>query len=364
MNKRIERLRKLLAESEESADGYLILNIEASDRPNQRYLTGFDSTLGCTLVLEDRVIFLTDSRYIEDAKENLTEAELEKIDSKPVETAATLINDLEIDAVAIDQNDVSLKFYNKLRDCLNGVELLEVDGLLGEIRRKKDGQEIELHEKAADIGDSAFSHLLDFVEPGLTERDVALELEFFMRKNGAESVSFPPIVATGAKSAKPHAHPSDNVLEPGNLLLVDMGARYNGYCSDLTRTVYLGEPPSKVKEIYRIVLEAQLSGLEALGPGESAREVHGATSEVIEEAGYGDSYGHGAGHGVGLDVHEGPKLDETSEDTLEPGMVVTMEPGIYLSGWGGIRIEDMVRITEDGYARFSHAPKDRVINPL
>lgn len=353
-----------MAESEERVDGYLSINVEASDRTNQRYLTGFSSTLGCTLVLEDSVIFLTDSRYIDDAEENLPEVELKKIDSKAVETVAELINELGLEAVAIDQNDVSLKFYNKLKKLLDGVELLELDGVLGEIRRTKEEEEIRLQDKAADIADSAFSHLLDFVEPGLTERDVALELEFFMRKNGAESVSFPPIVAHGAQSAKPHANPGKSELEPGNLLLVDMGARCDGYCSDLTRTIHLGEPSAKVKEIYRIVLEAQLSGLEALGPGESARKVHKATSEVIEEAGYGDSYDHGAGHGVGLDVHEGPKLDDTSDDTLEPGMVVTMEPGIYLPGWGGIRIEDMVRITEDGYARFSHAPKDRVINPL
>ncbi|MEF8850380.1 MAG: Xaa-Pro peptidase family protein [Candidatus Bipolaricaulota bacterium] len=364
MNKRIEKLRKSLADSEEGADGYLSLNVEASDRTNQRYLTGFSSTLGCTLVLEDRVIFLTDSRYIDDAREKLPEVELKKIDSKPVETVAELINELEVGAVAIDQNDVSLKYYNKLKALLDEVELVQVDGVLGEIRRTKEDKEIQLHDKAADIADSAFSHLLDFVDPGLTERDVALELELFMRKNGAESVSFPPIVAGGAKSAKPHAHPGEAELEPGDLLLVDMGARYEGYCSDLTRTIYLGEPTPKVREVYSVVLEAQLSGLEALGPGKSARDVHEATSEVIEEAGYGDHYDHGAGHGVGLEVHEGPKLDDTSDDTLETGMVVTMEPGIYLSGWGGIRIEDMVRITEDGYARFSHAPKDRVINPL
>ncbi len=364
MNKRIKKLRKLLAESEEGAGSYLVLNVEASDRTNQRYLTGFSSTLGSTLVLEDRVIFLTDSRYIDDAKDNLPGAEVKKIDSRPVESTAELINDLGIESVAIDENDVSLKFYNKLADRLDGAKLLEVDGILGKLRRTKEQEEIELHDKAADIVDSAFSHLLDFVEFGLTERNIALELEFFMRKNGAESVSFPPIVACGAQSAKPHAKPGEVVLEPGNLLLIDMGARYSGYCSDLTRTIHLGEPTPKVKKIYEIVLEAQLKGLEALGPGESAKEVHEATCKVIEEAGYGDSYNHGAGHGVGLEVHESPKLDETSDNTLEPGMVVTMEPGIYLPGWGGIRIEDMVRITEDGYARFSHAPKDRVINPL
>jgi len=364
MNKRIEKLRRLLAESDKGAENYLVLNVEASDRTNQRYLTGFSSTLGCTLVLKDRVIFLTDSRYIDDAKDHLPEVELKKIDSRPVETTAELINDLGLESVAIDENDVSLKFFNKLTDLLDGVKIVQFDGILGELREKKEGEEIDLHAKAADIADNAFSHLLDFVESGITERDIALELEFFMRKNGAESVSFPPIVAFGDQSAKPHAKPGEAILEPGKLLLVDMGARYRGYCSDLTRTIHLGEPSSRAKEIYEIVLEAQLNGLEAMAPGKSAREVHQATAEVIEEAGYGDNYDHGAGHGVGLEVHESPKLDDKSDDTLEPGMVVTMEPGIYLPGWGGIRIEDMVRITEDGYSRFSHAPKERIINPL
>jgi Xaa-Pro aminopeptidase len=364
MNNRIERLRNLLAELETGAKNYLVLNVEASDRTNQRYLTGFSSTLGATIVLEDRVIFLTDSRYIEDAGDNLPEVELEKIDSRPVESTAEVLNDLGIEAVTVDENDISLKFYNELRDNLDGVELIQVDGVLKKLRETKNEGEIELHQKAADIADETFSHLVDFIEPGITERDVALELEFFMRKNGAESVSFPPIVAYGPQSAKPHAKPGDRVLDPGNLLLIDMGARYHGYCSDLTRTMFLGEPTSKVQEVYQIVLDAQLSGLEALGPGESAREVHEVTCDVIEGAGYGDRYDHGAGHGVGLEVHESPKLDDKSDDTLEPGNVVTMEPGIYLPGWGGIRIEDMVRITEDGYARFSHAPKKRIINPL
>ena len=364
MNKKIEKLRRALLELETSTDGYLVLNLEGSDRTNQRYLTGFSSTLGCTLVLEDRVIFLTDSRYIEDAKDELSDVVLKKIDSKPIEKIAGLINELGIGSVAIDQRDVSLKFYNQLKDHLNGVELLELDGILKKIRRTKEGREIELHDRAAFIADEAFSHLLDFVQPGITEREVALELEFFMRKNGAESVSFPPIVACGSRSAKPHAHPDQVELEPENLLLVDMGARYDGYCSDLTRTIHLGKPSSKVEEIYQIVLEAQLRGLDALGSGVSAGDVHDKVSGVIEAAGYGDNFDHGSGHGVGMEVHEEPKLDSDSDDRLEPGMIVTMEPGIYLPGWGGIRIEDMVRITDDGYVRFSHAPKDRLINPL
>jgi len=364
MNERIQKLRNALADGEKEIDAYLILNIESSDRINQRYLIDFDSSLGCTLIMEDRVVFLTDSRYFDAAREELKQPELKKIDSRPVETTAELINELELGAVAIDENDVSLGRFKKLKGLLEGTGIVQLDGTLREIRRKKSSEELELHQKAADIADRAFSHLLDFVEPGISEKDVALELEFFMRKNGADCVSFDPIVAVGPRSAQPHAHPGKEVIKSGELLLVDMGAKYGGYCSDLTRTVYFGEPTEKVKEIYQLVLEAQQTGLRELGPGMSGRAVHEKAAEVIEEGGYGDNFDHGLGHGVGLEVHEGPRLSETSEDTLEPGMVVTVEPGIYLPGWGGIRIEDMVRVTEEGCERFSHAPKEEIINPL
>ncbi|MFW6111864.1 MAG: aminopeptidase P family protein [Candidatus Bipolaricaulota bacterium] len=367
MNNKIEKLRNFLEEGYEDrdkVDGYLLLNLESSDRSNQRYLTGFDSSLGCLIVLKDRVFFLTDSRYIDAAKEELSGVKLEKIDSKPVETTTELVNNLEIGSIAIDQNDVSLALFNKLNDQLEGIEIVQLDGVLGEIRREKEKEEIELQEKAARIADDAFSRLLDFVEVGMTENEIALELEFFMRNNGAEDISFPPIVASGEKSALPHAKPGGDEVSRDELLLVDMGAKYEGYCSDLTRTVYFGDPPPKVREIYDIVLEAQRAGLDELGPGVSCKEVHQKASKVIEEGGYGDNFGHGLGHGVGLDVHEGPRLSKTSDDTLKPGNVVTVEPGIYLPGWGGIRIEDMVRITEDGYELFSHAPKNQVINPL
>lgn len=352
------------AGGKERIDAYLALNIESSDRSNQRYLTGFDSSLGVTVVLEDRVIFLTDSRYSEAAEEELTGAELERIESRPLETTVELINGLGINSIAVDQNDVSLNHYNRLVDGLEGVEMIQMDGQLAGLRQKKEPGEIELQEEAARIADRAFSHLVDYAEPGMTERDVALELEFFMRDLGAEDISFPPIVAAGAKSALPHAKPGEQKLKEGENLLVDMGAKYRGYCSDMTRTVYFGEPPEKFREVYEVVLEAQQVGLEELGPGVEGEYVHEKAAEVIASAGYGERFGHGLGHGVGLDVHEGPRLSETSDDVLEPGMVVTVEPGIYIPEWGGVRIEDMVRITENGYVSFSGSPKEKIINPL
>lgn len=367
MNRKIERLRGFLKEGNEDRDridGYLLINMESSDRSNQRFLTGFDSSLGCVVVLRDRTIFLTDSRYSDAARGELGEAEFQEIETRPLKTTAELVNDLGINSVAIDQNDLSLATYNELKDELEGPELIQVDGWLSEIRQVKEDEEIELHGEAAEIADQAFSYLIDFVEPGMTEREVALELEFYMRENGAEDISFSPIVASGEKSALPHAKPGDEEIKEDELLLVDMGAKYRGYCSDLTRTLYFGDPSEKVREVYRVVLEAQQVGLENIEPGVGGREVHRKASEVIEEAGYGENFGHGLGHGVGLDVHEGPRLSETSGDTLKPGMVVTVEPGIYLAGWGGIRIEDMVRITEDGCVPFSRAPKEEIINPI
>ncbi|MBS3813194.1 aminopeptidase P family protein, partial [Candidatus Bipolaricaulota bacterium] len=214
------------------------------------------------------------------------------------------------------------------------------------------------------IADDTFAYLMDYVKPGMTESEIAVELEFFMKKQGAESVSFDPIVALGANSALPHATPGDREVREGDILLIDMGAKYRGYCSDMTRTVFIGEPTDKMQEVYEIVLEAQEVGLAALGPGESTKEVDGKARDVIEEHGYGDKYGHGLGHGVGLEIHEKPRLAQTEDNVLEEGMVVTVEPGIYLPGWGGVRIEDMVYITEKGYEFFSRSPKREVFNPL
>jgi Xaa-Pro aminopeptidase len=203
--------------------------------------------------------------------------------------------------------------------------------------------------------------MLDRLRPGMTEREVALELEMYMRTNGAEALSFEPIVGSGPQSAHIHHTPNERVLEKGDLVLLDFGCKVDGYCSDLTRTVVLGPASEQQLESYGLVLEAQRVGIEAVRPGAPGKEVDAVSRAVIEGTGRGEEFGHGLGHGVGLEVHEAPRLHRISRDTLKPGDVVTVEPGVYESSWGGIRIEDCVLVTEEGYEVLGRAPKDELI---
>lgn len=362
INSKIEKIRQYMRK--EGLDCYLVYNFESSDRVNQRYLINFSSSLGSVLVSGDRASFLTDSRYIDAAVDEIFDMEVKKIESKQLEETVDQISTMGCKKVGIDKNSVSVGTFDDLTGALDGVDLVPVDGPIPDMRVCKSDEELELHQRAAEIADDTFSYLMDFVEPGMTEREVALESEFFMRNHGAESISFDPIVAAGSNSAVPHARPEEKTIQEGEILLIDMGAKYEGYCSDMTRTVFIGEPTKKMEDIYGIVLEAQKAGLTALGPEVSTKEVDSKAREIIKDHGYGENFGHGLGHGVGLEIHEKPRLAQTEDSELRPGMVVTVEPGIYLPEWGGVRIEDMVRITGDGYEFFSRSPKEKVINPL
>jgi Xaa-Pro aminopeptidase len=229
--------------------------------------------------------------------------------------------------------------------------------LVSDLRAIKEPQEIEALQRAVDIGDAAFLHVAERLEPGWTERQVAWEIEKHARENGAESLSFPTIVAAGPWGAMPHAMPRDHVIEPGEGVVIDMGVVYDGYCSDLTRTIVAGQPDARFLEIYDIVLAAQRTAEELIRTGMSGEEAHMLAYNVIAEAGYGENFGHGLGHGVGLQIHEAPSVNKQSHNELKDGMIITVEPGIYLSGWGGIRIEDQC-VIEGGRVRvMSHAPK-------
>ena len=212
--------------------------------------------------------------------------------------------------------------------------------------------------QAAAIADKGFLHVLDIVKPGMTEKELALELEFFMRKQGASGLSFTTIVASGIRSSMPHGVASDKVIEKNDMLTLDFGCMYNGYCSDMTRTFVVGTADERQKELYNIVLETQLKVLEAIKPGAHCKEIDALSREIIGGYGYGEFYGHGLGHGVGLEIHELPVLNGTSEFVLEENMVVTDEPGIYLPDFGGVRIEDTVLVTKDGYDLISRSTKE------
>lgn len=340
---RLERLRRRMAE--EQVDGLLV-----GSPANRRYLSGFTGSSGWLLITADRAELWTDFRYLEQAAAQAPAFEIVRHEADVYRHLGRRVGELGLGRLGFERDHLSYRQWERLRGGLpEKVELVPVAGWIEELRRVKDAGEIAAIRQAARIADEALLEVLADLRPGRTEREVALQLEFAMRRRGAEGVAFDFIVASGPRSALPHGTASDRVIQEGDLLTVDYGAVYGGYASDCTRTVVVGRAGERQREIYDIVLEAQRRALAAVRPGATGAEVDRAAREVIESAGYGEHFGHATGHGVGLEVHEGPRLAATGgDDVLAPGMVVTVEPGIYLPGWGGVRIEDLVVVTESG----------------
>jgi len=239
-----------------------------------------------------------------------------------------------------------------------GIELVATCGIVREHRACKDRDEIALIRRAASIADDAFATLRAELQPGISEREAALELHHLMVRGGADRCSFETIIAAGPNGAKPHAQPGPRELAEGDLVVVDWGARVEGYCSDCTRTIAIGAPDERRREVWRAVWEAQQAALALAGPGVACRAVDAAARELLAERDLAEHFGHGVGHGVGLEVHEKPTLSASSEDELRPGMVVTIEPGVYIEGWGGVRLEELILITEAGSEALTHAGYD------
>src|SRR5690606_17264688 len=267
------------------------------------------------------------------------------------------VKSLDIESLAFEQDYVTYSSYLQYQEKM-GSALKPVSGLIEKIRMIKTPEEVEILKAAAKIADDAFEHICGFIKAGQTELEISNELEFFMRKQGATSSSFDTIVASGLRSALPHGVATDKIVEQGDMITLDYGALYNGYISDITRTVAVGEPSEKMKEIYQIVLDAQVLGVEKIGPGMTGIEADAIARDYIKSKGYGEAFGHSTGHGIGLEVHEGPGLSFKSQTVLEPGMAVTVEPGIYLPGIGGVRIEDDILITESGNVRLTNSTKE------
>ncbi|MBO8170343.1 MAG: aminopeptidase P family protein [Bacillaceae bacterium] len=355
MNKhRIEALRQAL--NEKNLDGIII-----TSSYNRRYITGFTGTAGYVVITEDSADFITDFRYVDQAEKQAPLFNIVRHTGPILDTVKEVLNQRGIKRLAFEKEHVTFSLYESMKEKLDGVELVPESGMVEKIRAIKDEQEIRIMEEAASIADEAFSHILSHIKPGVTEKEIALELEFFMRKKGADSSSFDMIVASGYRSALPHGVASDKVIEKGELVTLDFGAYYKGYCSDITRTVAVGEPDDKLKEIYEIVRRAQLNGVEHVKAGMTGIEADALTRDIIKEAGYGDYFGHSTGHGLGMEVHEAPGLSPRVDTILQPGMVVTIEPGIYISGLGGVRIEDDVVITEKGCTILTKSKKDLII---
>jgi len=350
---KIEKLRSNF--SQHGIDGILI-----TSPFNRRYISNFTGSAGVVLISADKAQFITDFRYIEQATKQCEGFEIIKFSGSIPEEAARLAKKLGIQKLGFEEDHLtysSFKVYEKEIEA----KLVPTSGIIEKLRLIKTDAEINILKVAADIADAAFKHILDFIRPGKTELEVSNELEFFMRRAGATSSSFDTIVASGHRSALPHGVASNKVIETGDFVTLDYGAYYNGYVSDITRTVAVGEPNAKLKEIYDIVHEAQFKGMEGIKPGISGKEADALTRDYISEKGYGEYFGHSTGHGIGLEVHEGPGLSMKSDIILEPGMVVTCEPGIYIPGLGGVRIEDDTLITKDHNVALTHSTKELII---
>ena len=350
---KLEKLRKALEEN--NLDGLLITN-----EYNRRYITGFTGSAGAAVVTKEDAVFITDFRYTEQAKKQVQNFRIIKHEGLIFDEVANQVELMGIKSLGFEKDTMTYGLYETYKSLIKA-DLVPQSGLIEKIRLIKTEQEINIIKVACEIADNAFTHILKFIKPGVTELEVSNELEFFMRKQGATASSFDTIVASGTRSALPHGVATDKVIEKGDFVTLDFGAIYNGYVSDITRTIAVGQPSEKLVEVYNTVLQSQLLALEKVGPGMTGIQADAVARDYLASKGYKEEFGHTTGHGIGLEVHEGPALSFRSETVLEPNMVVTIEPGIYLPGIGGVRIEDDILITETGNEKLTHSSKELII---
>ncbi|MGM9943354.1 MAG: M24 family metallopeptidase [Lysinibacillus sp.] len=328
---------------------------------NRTYLTDFTGSTGTVLVTKNAAFLLVDSRYTTQASAQAKNVTVQQINrSIFYEEIANIVKLLGVNRLGFEQQHISFYEYSRLSQYLS-VELVPLSGVIEKMRTIKSEDEITTIKKAAEISDAAFSHILSIIRPGITEVEIANELELYMRKLGATSSSFDMIIASGLRSALPHGIASEKVIESGDIVTLDFGAYYKGYCSDMTRTISVGEPSQQLKEIYAIVNRALDNALSGIQAGMSGKEADSLTRDVINEAGYGAFYGHGTGHGIGLYIHEDIFMSPTCEELVEVGMVLTVEPGIYIPGVGGVRIEDDIVVMENGVEIITKSSKELIV---
>ncbi len=347
INNRLQKLRQKLAEKDIDA-------IFISQPENRYYLSGFDGSAGFLLITAKETILATDFRYIEQVKRQAPDYKIFQITSDVVNQFPELVAGLSLQKLGFEARHITFAMYRQLNDKIGKMQpppkLVPLDEVVESLRVVKEPEEIEFITRAAEISDSAFQHIDDLIRVGMTEREVAWEVEKFLRENGSQAMPFDMIVASGLNSALPHAKPSLRTIQSGEPVLFDIGAKVDGYSSDLSRTICLGAPDDTFKKVYDTVLGAQLTALAIIKESMTGEQGDSLARTVIKEAGYAEAFGHASGHGVGLASHESPRLGPGSAETLTSGMVFTVEPGIYLPGWGGIRIEDLV-VMENGKAR-------------
>ena len=348
MNKRLEKLREALQEKE--LDAILI-----STEENRRYMSGFSGSAGYLLVSQDDAVLATDFRYVEQAGRQSPDFRVERIASG-LAWFPKLASELGVTRVGFESQQMTYSTHTAFQKAIEDAEgsekpeMVSTAGIVEKLRAFKDEDELKLLARAIEIGDEAFELVAPTIEAGITEREIAWELEKAMRERGAEKIGYDIIVAAGANGALPHHRASDKIVEDGDAIVIDMGAVYEGYTGDMTRTIIVGEADETFLKVYDTVLRAQLEAEDKARAGMTGKEVDAIARDIITEAGYGDAFGHSLGHGIGLEVHEEPRISAQSDQVLEDGMVFTIEPGIYLSGWGGVRIEDNV-VMENGRVR-------------
>lgn len=339
-------------------DSALIISPE-----NRRYFTGFESSDGYLLVNGDRAVFITDSRYIEAARNTVKNCEV-ILQGNKISQISDLFSEMNAEKVGIESSRMTLSDFARFQNALKSVEIEfsdELDSIINSLRMVKSADEVEKIKAAQRIAEEALFDIFGFIKTGVTEKEIALRLDFYMLSHGAEALSFETIAVSGANSSMPHGVPTDKKVEKGDFVTMDFGAVKYGYHSDMTRTIAVGSITDEQKEVYETVLKAQNTALALLAPGVSCREADSAARDVIETAGYGEYFGHSTGHGVGVEIHELPNLSPNSDMILNTGNVVTVEPGIYLPEKFGVRIEDFAVITENGCENLTKAPKELII---
>ncbi len=353
-----ERVKKVVAAMPEGFEAAVI-----GTANNRFYLLDFDAhSAGTLVVFPHKMVYIIDSRYIEAAQNNVKNAEV--VLQKDVMTQLDeLFREEGVKTVHLE-HDISVAQYEEMKKCVPSVNFDITDTLskqLALLREVKDDEELGRMRKAQEIADACFSHILGYIKEGVREIDLMLEMELFMRKNGAQGVAFDTICLAGANGSLPHGVPSENKIKQGDFITMDFGARYHGYCSDMTRTVALGQPSEEQRRVYDVVLKAHLAGIAAAKTGVLGKDVDKVARNVIEEAGYADYFGHGLGHSIGIAVHEEPRYSPINNTNVRAGTVMTVEPGIYLPGKFGVRIEDMVVVGDAGGASITKSPKELLI---
>lgn len=352
----VEQLKGFLKKGEAA----LIMSEE-----NISYFTSFHSSNGYLVVTADKSYFLTDSRYVEAAQDKIKTVDEVLLLKSMKDDLYNLIDRLDVKKLHIESSRISVEKYKQIKSDTALRQRVIIDGKLDkaieDIRIKKNEDEKNKIIKAQRIAEKAFDHILSFISTEKTEKEIALELDYFMLRNGADALSFETIAVSGKNSSKPHGVPSDKKIENGDFITMDFGAVVDFYHSDMTRTVAVGEVSSMQAEVYETVLEAQLKAIEKIKAGEICNEVDKVARDIISAKGYGANFGHGLGHGVGVEIHEAPSLNPSSKYVLEEGNIVTVEPGIYLPGKFGVRIEDMGAVTETGFDNFTLSEKKLIV---